>query len=140
MRQALDTGAAIAVLLQGPQQMVGDGPHVPVRAAGRDNQAVGHGGLALEINEDDVLGLVVIQAVQDKRLQRGNTLREGGAGRRGRCGLRGLRRVGAQRNNSCSVTPGATSTTRRGPGQPRRDRAARMRSRRAVEDWKLSGP
>jgi hypothetical protein len=79
---------------------------VPVRAAGRDHKPVSHGALAFEIDEDDVLGLVVIQAAQDKLLQRGNALREGGLGGRGRGGLRGRRRVEVQRKNSCSVTPG----------------------------------
>jgi hypothetical protein len=106
------------VLLQAAEQVVGDGADMAVRTPGGHHQAVGHGGLALEVDEDDVLGLVVIQAVQDKLLQRGNALREGGSGGRGRGGLRGLRRVGAQRNNSCSVTPKKALSTGEGSGQP----------------------
>jgi hypothetical protein len=42
---------------------------VPVRAAGGHHQAVGDGGLALEIDEYDVLGLVVVETGQDQVLQ-----------------------------------------------------------------------
>jgi hypothetical protein len=40
-----------------------------VRAAGGHDQAVGDGALAFEIDENDILGLVVIQSGQDQVLQ-----------------------------------------------------------------------
>src|SRR3546814_3790649 len=42
---------------------------MPVRPPGSDHQAVGHGALAFEVDENDVLGLVVVQAGQDQLLQ-----------------------------------------------------------------------
>jgi hypothetical protein len=40
-----------------------------VRSAGRDDQAVRNGALVLEVDEDDVLRLVLVQAFQDQMLQ-----------------------------------------------------------------------
>jgi hypothetical protein len=53
--------------------MVGHGAHMPVRAAGSHHQAVGHGAFALEIDENNVLGLVVVQLGQDQVFQGGDT-------------------------------------------------------------------
>jgi hypothetical protein len=49
--------------------VVGHRADVTVRAAGGDDHAVGHGALVLEIDEDDVLGLLVVQASQDQLFQ-----------------------------------------------------------------------
>jgi hypothetical protein len=43
-----------------------------VRAPGGDHQAVGDGALAFEVDEDDVLGLVVVEAGQDQLFQSGD--------------------------------------------------------------------
>jgi len=62
--------------------VVGHGPHVAVRTAGRHHQAVGHGAFALEIYEDDVLGLVLVEAAQDQALQGADAVLEGFGRRR----------------------------------------------------------
>ena len=67
--QALDPGAAVALVLERPQQPVGQGADMAVRAAGRDDQAVGDGALVLQVDEDDVLGLVLVQSSQDQVFQ-----------------------------------------------------------------------
>jgi hypothetical protein len=51
--------------------VVGHGAHVPVRAAGSHHQAVGHGALAFEIDENNVLSLVVVKFGQDQAFQGG---------------------------------------------------------------------
>lgn len=86
VRQALDFGAAVAGLLEGAQQVVGQGADVTVRPARRYDQAVGERGLVLEVDEDDVFGLVVVETGQDQLVQGP-----------GRDLLRGLRGVAAQR-------------------------------------------
>ena len=140
VRKSLYPGPAIAVFLEASQKVVGDGPDMAMGTAGGHNQAVRHGALALEVNEDNVLRLVVIQTVQDQLLQLGHTLREDSPGRLGGGGLRSLRTVGAQRSNSCFVTAAATSSTDVSHGQPSRIDSAAAFSRKAVEDWKWSGP
>jgi hypothetical protein len=67
--QAFDAGLAVPLVLERPQQPVGQGADMAVRAAGRDDQAVGDGALVLEVDEDDVLGLVLVQAFQDQMFQ-----------------------------------------------------------------------
>ena len=57
-------------ILQRPQQVVGDGADVTVRAARCDDQAVGDGALVGKVDEDDVLRLFVVQAGKDHRLER----------------------------------------------------------------------
>jgi len=42
---------------------------MPVRAAGCDDQAVCDGALVLQVDEDDVLGLVLVQTSQDQVFQ-----------------------------------------------------------------------
>jgi hypothetical protein len=67
-----------------------------VRAAGRHDQGVGDGALVLEIDDDDVLGFVLVEAVQDRLFQlggarlgffRGNADRRFGRYRRAMRGL-----------------------------------------------------
>jgi hypothetical protein len=77
---------------------------VPLRAAGRDDEPVGDGALSLEVDEDDVLGLVVVQPVEDQVLEtaygaRGST---GGFGV-GRGLMRRSRRFTVQRGDSFYV-------------------------------------
>ncbi len=64
--QTLNTALAIAGFLQCAQQVIGHCADVPLRAAGRHDQAVGDRGFALEIDENDILGLVVIQPSEDQ--------------------------------------------------------------------------
>ena len=51
--------------LQLLDQLVGDGADVTVRAAGGDHHAVGDGGLSVEIDGDDVLGLGIFELGED---------------------------------------------------------------------------
>jgi hypothetical protein len=69
VRQALDPRAAAALVLEGAQQMVGQGADVPLRTAGRDDDRVGDRALVLQVDADDVLGLVFVQALQDEAFQ-----------------------------------------------------------------------
>lgn len=64
--QALDPALAIASFLQRAKQVVRHGTDMPLRAAGRHDEAIGDRGFALEINEDDILSLVVIQTAKDE--------------------------------------------------------------------------
>ncbi len=118
VRQSLHAGPAIAMFLEASEKVVGDGPNMAMRTAGRHNQAVRHGALALEINEDNVLRLVIIQSIQDQFLQLGNALRKDSPGGLGGGGLRSLRTVGAQRSNSCFVTTRTFNSTDMSDGQP----------------------
>jgi hypothetical protein len=61
--------------------MLGHRPDVAVRPARGDDQPVGEGASSTQVDEDDVLRLVVVQAAQDQRLQRRAALlgREAGA-------------------------------------------------------------
>jgi hypothetical protein len=43
---------------------------MPVRAPGRHDEAIGDGALVLEVDVDDVLSLVVLQASDDQTLER----------------------------------------------------------------------
>ena len=58
---AFDRNRAMAGLLQLVGEMVGDRHDLAVRAAGGDHHIVGEVRLALEVDDDNVLGLVVIQ-------------------------------------------------------------------------------
>jgi hypothetical protein len=49
--------------------VIGHRPDMTVRTAGRNHQAIGHGGLAFEIDEDDILGLIVVEFRQDQAFQ-----------------------------------------------------------------------
>ena len=107
-RQAFDLGLAMAGVLERAHDVVGQGADVTVRTARRDDQRVGDRGLALQVDTDDILGLVVVETVDDKGLQRevfaigegGGTAikRFGGALLKNRSGVgrvvRGLQRQG----------------------------------------------
>jgi len=79
-----------------------------MRAPGRDDHGVGDGTLALQIDENDVLGLVVVKLGQDQVLQGGyaTLVLKGGFGvpRRdlGRTFGRARRGVSLQRDSSSS--------------------------------------
>jgi hypothetical protein len=82
---------------------------MPLRAAGRHDQPVGDGALAFEVDEDDVLGLVVVEPGEDQVLDGGvPTLVRGGAG----VGRGLMRRTGrgfaVQRGSSFDVLAGTT--------------------------------
>jgi len=55
--------------------MVGHGAHMPLRAARSHDQPVGDGTLPFEVDENDVLGLVVIQPAEDQILDGGYAAR-----------------------------------------------------------------
>jgi hypothetical protein len=86
--------------------VIGHGADVAVRPAGCDHHGVRHGALAFEIDEDDVLGLVVVELGQDQIFQGGyaTLVLEGGFGvpRRdlGRSLRRARRGVSLQRDSS----------------------------------------
>ena len=67
---AFDRDIAVAGLLQAIGQVIGDGDDLAVRASGGDHHVVGEGRLALEVDDDDVLGLVVVQRTTHQRKQR----------------------------------------------------------------------
>jgi hypothetical protein len=52
--------------------VVGHGADVTVRTPGRDDQAVRHGTLVFQVDENDVLRLLIVKALQDKGLQAGD--------------------------------------------------------------------
>jgi hypothetical protein len=107
-RQAFDLGLAMAGILQRAHDVVGQGADVTVRTARRDDQRVGDRGLALEVNADDVLSLVVVETIDNQAFQgellaigegRGTTgKRFGGGLLKNRSGggrvMRGLQRQG----------------------------------------------
>ncbi len=69
--------------LQRAQQVIGDGAHVPLGATRGDDQPIGHGAFALEIDHHHILGLVIVQAAQDQVFQGLDTVlgfRNGGLG------------------------------------------------------------
>jgi hypothetical protein len=121
VRQALDLGAAVAGVLEGAQQVIRHGADVTMRAPGGDDQTVGEGAFVLEIDEDDVLGLVVIQAAEDQVLERGAVLAMlaiaimGVWGRffvRTGRGIRGQRRLLLQGDTFCSISRRRASVRR----------------------------
>lgn len=68
-RQAFDLGLAMAGVLERAHDVVGQGADVTVRTARRNDQRVGDRGLALEVDADDILSLVVVQTVDDQVFQ-----------------------------------------------------------------------
>jgi len=71
---------------------------MPVRATRGDDQAVGEGASFAEVDEDDVLGLLVVQAAQDQLFERRPILalrggRMGAVVRRAGRGIKGQRRL-----------------------------------------------
>lgn len=74
---------------------------MPLRTSGRDDEAVGDGALSLEVDEDDVLGLIVVQPAEDQILDAaGGRVSMGGFGV-GRGLVRRLRNLTVQRG--CSL-------------------------------------
>ena len=69
MRQALDASAPETGVLERAQQVVGHGADVTMRTSGRHDHAISDGALVLEIDGNDVLGLVVVETRQDQGLQ-----------------------------------------------------------------------
>jgi hypothetical protein len=67
--QALDAGAAVTGILERAQQVIGHRPDVALRTAGRDDHPVGDGAFVLEVDEDDVLGFLVVQAIEKEALK-----------------------------------------------------------------------
>ena len=61
VRKTFDPGATIACFLEGAQQVIGERADVAVRTPRRHNKAIGESALILEVDEDDILGLVVVQ-------------------------------------------------------------------------------
>ena len=58
---ALDRDVTVAGLFQSLGEMVGDRHDLAVRAARSDHHVVGESRFALEVDDDDVLGLVVVE-------------------------------------------------------------------------------
>jgi hypothetical protein len=69
VRQAFDPRLAEAVLLERADDVVGQSADVTVRTAGRHDEAVGHRALVRQIDVNDVLRLVVVEAGQDQGLE-----------------------------------------------------------------------
>jgi hypothetical protein len=144
VRQPLHACAAVAVLLQRAQNVVGDCAHVPVRTAGGDDHGVGHRALVSQIDLNDVLGLVVFKPGQD---QPGQVLDGAGQGG-GRLGRAGPSLERARRNNAIQLVTllwmaayrCVKPSTPQGRGQEAFSGAPSLsRARMAVDDAKLSG-
>jgi hypothetical protein len=100
VRQALDTSLSVTLFLEGAQQVISHGADMTVRAARRDDKSVSHGALAFQVDENDVLGLVVVKTRQDE-ISEGGDLRLGfGRSRFERGFVRTRRGVRAQRGRS----------------------------------------
>jgi hypothetical protein len=101
--------------------VVGHGAHVPVRPAGRDHQAVGDGAFSFEVDEDHVLGFVIVKLGQDQMLQGvdATLVLEGGLvgldGGPGRLLLRARRGVTVQRGCSFDVLARLNLARKAGP-------------------------
>jgi len=61
---ALDAGAAIAFLFEFLDELVGDGPDMPLRAPLREDHMVADRGLASQVDAGDVLGLGGVERVE----------------------------------------------------------------------------
>ena len=66
MRHALDLGGRVASVLAGLDDAIGNRSDMHVRPPARDEHHVGEGGLALQVDGDDVFSLGVFEAVQDR--------------------------------------------------------------------------
>lgn len=101
VRQTLNASLAVASFLEGAQQMVGQSADVTMRAARCDDKSVSYGALAFQVDENDILGLVVVETRQDE-ISEGDDLRLGfGRGRLERgFFVRTRRGVRAQRGRS----------------------------------------
>ena len=100
VRQTLNASLAVTGFLEGAQQVIRQSADVTMRAARRDDKSVCYGALAFQVDEDDVLRLVIIQALQNQ-VAEGGDLRLGvgrSAGNRGF--VRTRRGVRAQRGRS----------------------------------------
>jgi len=154
VRQAFDPRLAEAVFLESAEDVIRQGADVTVRAAGRHDEAVGHGALVRQVDVNDVLRLVVVQTGQDQGLEGLDVQvrREAGmlSGRLGgnRIFLRNLRGVATQRNAPYGVArvPLIAQMSRKREGLRERggndasQGALLSRSRIAVDDAKFSGP
>ena len=69
MRQARNLDLAQTLFLQRALKVVGKGADVTVRPPGGDDHTVGHRAFAPQVDEDDVLGLVVVETRQDGLFQ-----------------------------------------------------------------------
>ena len=66
MRQTFDLQMLEAERLQSLEDMIGDRPDMSVGPSACNDHDVGEGGFPGEIDADDVLGLVLIEAVADR--------------------------------------------------------------------------
>jgi hypothetical protein len=101
VRQTLNADLAVTGFLEGAQQVIGQRADVTMRAARRDDKSVGYGALAFQVDENDILGLVVVETRQDE-ISEGDDLRLGFGRGRFKRGffLRTRRGVRAQRGRS----------------------------------------
>jgi hypothetical protein len=75
MGQAFDVAGAIACILQARRQMLRDCADLALRAARADHHIVGDRGFAAKIDGDDILSLVLVERMQNKRQQIGRLSR-----------------------------------------------------------------
>jgi hypothetical protein len=134
MGQAFDLGATESGVFDRAQQMVGQSGNVSLRAARRDDNGVRERRRALQIDGDDVLGLVVIKSGEDQLGKRFS-----GGFRQVRIDLWGGRggfggqETGFRKGRKRRPIPRNCDQSE--PGPP-----FFIRARSAVEDWKLKGP
>ena len=101
VRQTLNASLAVTGFLESAQQVIRQSADVTMRAARRDDKSVCYGTLAFQVDENNILGLVVVETRQDE-ISEGDDLRLGfGRGRLKRgFFVRTRRGVRAQRGRS----------------------------------------
>jgi hypothetical protein len=57
------------VILQGAEQVIGDGPHVPLRSTRCNHQRIGEGAASGNVYEHQILRLFLIETVKNQSLQ-----------------------------------------------------------------------
>lgn len=76
VRQTLNASLAVSGFLEGAQQVIRQSADVTMRAARRDDKSVSYGALAFQVDENDILGLVVVETRQNE-ISEGDDLRFG---------------------------------------------------------------
>lgn len=64
--QAFDFAFAESGIFQIPHQMIGKGAHMALGSTRGNDHGIGKRGFAFQVNGDDVLGLVVVEGLEDE--------------------------------------------------------------------------
>ena len=76
MGKAFDASASEAFVLELPDEVIGNGADMPLRAPRGYDHLVADRGLALDVDGDDVLGLGICRVCRARRRANGSGLRE----------------------------------------------------------------